>query len=83
MPQPRHAVFCVFARFLTSLARLVVGSRRSKDLEIIVVRNQLQVLCRQVERTLTGYAGPDLEQVADLVEVVGPSCDGRSTHSPD
>ena len=39
-----------FHRFLTALARLAFRSVRSKDLEIIVLRHQLQVLQRQVER---------------------------------
>ena len=37
-------------RFLASLARLTVRSGRSKDLEIIVLRHQLGVLCRQIDR---------------------------------
>ena len=43
-------VFRVLYSFLTSLARVAVRSGRSKDLEIIVLRHQLQVLRRQVER---------------------------------
>ena len=36
--------------FLSAIARLAVRSGRSKDLEIIVLRHQLAVLCRQVNR---------------------------------
>ena len=50
MPPSWHAVFRICYRLLTALARLVVRSGRSKDLEIIVLRHQLQVLRRQVER---------------------------------
>ena len=44
------AVFRILYRFLTSLTRLGVRSGRSKDLEIIVLRHQLSVLRRQVDR---------------------------------
>lgn len=44
------AVFRILYRFLASLARLSVRSRRSKDLEIIVLRHQLCVLRRQNNR---------------------------------
>jgi len=40
-------VFGIFYRFLTALARLIVRSGRSKDLEIIVLRHQIQVLRRR------------------------------------
>ncbi len=43
-------VFRILYRLLTALTRLAVQSGRSKDLEIIVLRHQLQVLRRQVER---------------------------------
>ena len=43
-------VFCILYRFISSLARLAVRSGRSKDLEIIVLRRQVQVLRRQIDR---------------------------------
>jgi putative transposase len=49
----RPILWCVYRilyRFLASLARLAVRSGRSKDIEIIVLRHQLVVLRRQVER---------------------------------
>jgi len=50
MPPSWRAVSRIFYRFLTLLARLTVRSGRSKDLEIIVLRHQLQVLRRQIDR---------------------------------
>ena len=43
-------MFRILYRFLAALARLFVRSGRSKDLEIIVLRHQLQVLRRQLDR---------------------------------
>lgn len=43
-------MFRIFYRFLAALARLLVRSGRSKELEIIVLRHQLQVLSRQIDR---------------------------------
>jgi len=43
-------VFRILYRLLTALARLTVRSGRSKDLEIVVLRHQLMVLRRQIDR---------------------------------
>lgn len=43
-------LFHIFYQFLSALARLAVRSGRSKDLEIIVLRHQIQVLRREVDR---------------------------------
>jgi putative transposase len=43
-------MFRILYRFLTLLARLALRSGRSKNLEIIVLRHQLEVLRRQVDR---------------------------------
>ncbi|MCP5026246.1 MAG: helix-turn-helix domain-containing protein [Actinomycetia bacterium] len=47
-------MFRILYRFVAALARLAVRSRYSKDLEIIVLHRQVQVLRRQLDRpTLT------------------------------
>ena len=43
-------MFRILYRFLSSPARLAVRSGRSKDVEIIVLRHQLGVLRRQIDR---------------------------------
>ncbi len=43
-------MFRILYRFLAGFARLAVRSGRSKDLEIIVLRHQLQILRRQVDQ---------------------------------
>ena len=43
-------VFRILYRFLSALARLAARSGRSKDLEIVVLRHQLTVLQRQIDR---------------------------------
>jgi putative transposase len=54
MPPPWCLVFRILYRFIAALARLAIRSGRYKDLEIIVLRRQVQVLRRQVDRpTLT------------------------------
>jgi hypothetical protein len=40
----------ILYRFLVSLTRLAVRTGRSKDLEIVVLRHQLAVLHRGIER---------------------------------
>ena len=49
-PPSWQLVFRILYQFLAGLARLAVRSGHSKDLEIIVLRHQLQVLRRRVDR---------------------------------
>ena len=49
-PPSWFTVFRILYRLLASLVQLAVRSGRSKDLEIIVLRHQLSVVRRQVER---------------------------------
>ena len=58
-------------RFLVALVRLAVRSRRLKDLEIIVLRHQLAVLRRQVDR-------PELTD-ADRSLLGAIRCDSRDS----
>ena len=50
MPPCWRVVFRILYRLLAALARLAVRSGRSKDLEIVVLRHQLMVLRRQIDR---------------------------------
>ncbi len=50
MPPSWCLVFRILYRLLTALARLTIRSGRSKDLEIVVLRHQLMVLRRQIDR---------------------------------
>ena len=50
MPPSRCLVFRIHYRFAAALARLAVRSERSKNLEIIVLRHQVQILHRQTGR---------------------------------
>jgi putative transposase len=54
MPPSWCIVSRILYRFVAVLARLAFRSGRSKDLEIIMLRHQVQVLRRQIDRpTLT------------------------------
>ncbi len=67
--QHREMLFSFIYLVFVSLLKLLVGSRRPaqvKDLELIVLRHQLGVLRRQVERPR--LAGPEVP-LAELVAV--------------
>jgi len=80
-------------RLIAALARLAVRSGRSKDLEIIVLRHQLQVLRRQVDRpaandedrTLLGAIAAALPSRLRQGWIVTPRrcCAGTEGESPD
>lgn len=53
-------MFRILYRFLALLARLAVRSGRSKDVGIIVLRHQLAVLRRQVDRPVVNDADRSL-----------------------
>lgn len=85
-------MFRILYRFLAGFARLAVRSGRSKDLEIIVLRHQLQILRRQVDqpavndndRTLLGAIGAALTSRLHYGWVVTPEtcCAGTANASP-
>ena len=82
----------VLCRFPVLLARLGVRSGRSKDLEIIVLRHQLAVLRRQVDRPEftdadratepSRVAGPPRHAVALLAADTAKLIDWRTRWSP-
>ncbi|MCP3880801.1 MAG: integrase, partial [Sulfitobacter sp.] len=73
-------VFRILYRVLARIARLAVRSGRSKDLEIIVLRHQLTVLRRQVnrpsvnndDRTLLGAIAAALPKAIEHGWIVTP-----------
>lgn len=75
-----RAVSRVLYHLITMLARLTVCSGRSKDLEIIVLRHQLAVLRRQInrpaindgDRTLLGAIGSALPRPHSVDWIVTP-----------
>jgi len=74
-------MFRILYGFLSALARLAMRSGRSKDLEIIVLRHELQVLRRQVDRpaindddrTLLGAMAAALPRVLRQGWIVTPA----------
>ena len=73
-------MFRILCRSLASVARLAVRSGRSKDLEIIVLRHQLGLLNRQLDRpqladddrTLRGAIGQALPRCLRTGSLVSP-----------
>jgi putative transposase len=85
-------MYRVLYRFFASMARLAVRSGRSKDLEIIVLRHQLSVLRRQIDRpsindgdrTLLGATAAALPRPkrSGWIVTPDPCCDGTDAASP-
>ncbi len=78
VPPSWFVVFRILYKFLDALARLAVRSGRSKDIEIIVLRHQLQVLSRQVDRpeqSSTATRTLWLPGGVDVVALNGPAGD--------
>ncbi len=74
MPPCWSPVSPILYLFLSSLARLVVRSGRSKDLEIIVLRQQLTVLRRRIDRP------PVTDDDPSLIDAIAAALPRRLRH---